>query len=83
MMDRMKVRYSDVQLPVPVEVHGLLQEVQQSVQELEVKVRIFGWKGGPWRDLWRTLFCLRWRRRWTGVVPPTGWTPSCLRSRLV
>ncbi|TNM95726.1 hypothetical protein fugu_016809 [Takifugu bimaculatus] len=38
MMDRMKRKYSDVQLLVPVELHGLLQEVQQSVQELEVKV---------------------------------------------
>lgn len=42
MMDRMKMKYSDVQVLVPVEIHGLLQEVQQSVQELEVKVRIFG-----------------------------------------
>lgn len=37
--DRMKRKYSDVRLPVPAEVRGLLQEVQQSVQELEVKVR--------------------------------------------
>lgn len=44
MMDRMKLKYSDVQVLVPVEIHRLLQEVQQSVQELEVKVRIFGAK---------------------------------------
>lgn len=43
-MDRMKRKYSDVQLLVPVELHGLLQEVQQSVQELEVKVGTSGSK---------------------------------------
>lgn len=37
----MKRKYSDVGLPVPPEVRGLLQEVQRSVQELEVKVRTF------------------------------------------
>lgn len=40
-MENLKIKYSDVNTPVPVEIQGLLQKVQQSMQQVEVKVKLY------------------------------------------
>lgn len=37
-MEKTKVKFSDAPSPVPLEIQSLLQEVEQSLQEVEVKV---------------------------------------------
>ncbi|GLD71901.1 nesprin-2, partial [Lates japonicus] len=46
-MERLKIKYSDMYTLVPVEIEGTLQEVKQSLQQVEVKVGEAVERSGP------------------------------------
>ncbi|KAK2826777.1 hypothetical protein Q5P01_020991 [Channa striata] len=46
-MESLKMKYSDMHTPVPVEIDGQLQAVRQSLQRVEVKVGEAVERGGP------------------------------------
>ncbi|KAM6917369.1 nesprin-2-like [Lycodopsis pacificus] len=46
-MESLKMKYSDMDTPVPVEIDGHMQEVTQSLQQVEVKVGEAVEKSGP------------------------------------